>query len=61
MPNDTLVEELDELDEFAACVRGEAQPEVDGALATASLAVIHAGIQSVRERRWVEVAELLEP
>ena len=56
-PIDTLVEELDE---FAACVRGEAQPEVDGDLATASLAVIHAGILSVRERRRVEVAELLD-
>ena len=55
--NDTLVEELEE---FAACVRGEARPEVDGRRATQSLAVIRAGIKSVEEGRAVEVAEILE-
>jgi predicted dehydrogenase len=54
--NDTLVEELEE---FAGAVRGQAKPEVDGSAATASLAVILAGIRSARERRRVEVAEIL--
>jgi predicted dehydrogenase len=54
--NDTLVEELEE---FAAAVRGEGRPEVEGDAATASLAVIRAGIRSAREGRRVEVAELL--
>ena len=57
--NDTLVEELEELEEFAAAVRGEARPEMGGEQATASLAVIRAGIRSARERRRVEVAEIL--
>jgi len=54
--NDTIVEELEE---FAAAVRGEAHPEMDGAAATASLAVIRAGILSAQEGRRVEVAQLL--
>ncbi len=49
----------DELDEFAAAVRGEGQPEMDGERGTASLAVIRAGIESAREGRRVEVAEVL--
>jgi predicted dehydrogenase len=55
-PNDTIV---DELEEFARAVRGEAEPEMDGEKSTASLAVILAGIQSAREGRRVEVAEIL--
>jgi len=55
-PNDTIVEELEE---FARAVRGEAEPEMDGEKSTASLAVILAGIKSAREGRRVEVAELL--
>lgn len=54
--NDTIAEELDE---FAAAVRGEAQPEMDGERATASLAVLLAGIKSAREGRRVEVSEVL--
>src|SRR5437660_9418738 len=54
--NDTLVEELEE---FARAVRGEAEPEMDGEKGTASLAVILAGIKSAREGRRVEVAEIL--
>jgi predicted dehydrogenase len=54
--NDTLVEELEE---FADCVRGTARPEVDGEKAVASLAVIRAGVRSAREGRRVEVAEIL--
>jgi len=54
--NDTFVEELEE---FAAAVRGRAQPEMTGEKAIASLAVIRAGIRSAREGRRVEVAEIL--
>jgi len=54
--NDTFVEELEE---FAAAVRGEGSPEMGGARATESLAVIRAGIVSAREGRRVEVAEIL--
>jgi predicted dehydrogenase len=55
--NDTFVEELEE---FAAAVRGNGTPEMDGARATASLAVVLAGIRSAREGRRVEVAEVLQ-
>jgi predicted dehydrogenase len=54
--NDTFVEELEE---FAAAVRGGSPPEVGGDYATKSLAVIRAGILSAREGRRVEVAEIL--
>jgi predicted dehydrogenase len=52
---DTLV---DELDEFAGAVRGRGAPEIGGEQATASLAVIRAGLISARERRRVEIAEV---
>ena len=55
--NDAIV---DELEEFAACVRGEATPEIGGQRATESLAVIRAGARSALEGRVVEVAEILE-
>jgi len=54
--NDTFVEELEE---FAAAVRGNGKPEVGGDYATTSLAVVRAGIMSAREGRRVEVAEIL--
>jgi len=54
--NDTLVEELEE---FAGCVRGRAQPEMDGERALTSLAVIRAGVRSAREGRRIEMAEVL--
>ncbi len=54
--NDTFVEELEE---FARAVRGDGAPEMGGESATASLAVIRAGIVSAREGRRVEVAEML--
>src|SRR5713101_3028340 len=44
--NDSIVEELEE---FARAVRGEAKPEMDGVRGTASLAVILAGIRSAKE------------
>jgi len=53
---DTLVEELEE---FAAAVRGGLRPEVGGEYATTSLAVVRAGILSAREGRRIEVAEIL--
>jgi len=56
LDTDTIVEELEE---FARAVRGEGQPEMDGEKATASLAVLLAGIKSAREGRRVEVAEVL--
>ena len=55
--NDTLVEELEE---FAAAVRGRANLEIGGDYATRSLAVVRAGILSAREGRRVEVAEILK-
>ena len=55
--NDAIV---DELEEFAACIRGEATPEVGGQMATESLAVIRAGVKSVKEGRTVDVAEIME-
>ena len=55
-PNDTLVEELGE---FADCVRGMARPEVGGEQAVTSLAVIRAGVRSAKEGRRVEIAEIL--
>ena len=54
--NDPIVEELEE---FAAAVRGKGQPEMTGERATASLAVIRAGIVSAKEGRRVTVAEVL--
>ena len=54
--NDTFVEELEE---FAAAVRGGGRPEVGGEYATTSLAVIRAGILSAHAGRRVEVAEIL--
>jgi predicted dehydrogenase len=54
--NDPIVEELEE---FAAAARGEAEPEMDGEKGTASLAVLLAGIRSAREGRRVEVKEVL--
>jgi predicted dehydrogenase len=54
--NDAFVEELEE---FAAAVRGQGVPEMGGEGATRSLAVVRAGILSAREGRRVEVAEIL--
>jgi len=54
--SDTIVEELEE---FARAVRGEGKPEMDGEKATASLAVLLAGIKSARENRRVAIAEVL--
>jgi len=54
--NDTLVEEIEE---FAAAVRGEGKPEVGGEYATTSLAVVRAGVLSAQQGRRVEIAEIL--
>lgn len=50
---------VDELEEFAAAVRGQGAPEVDGEKAVVSLAVMRAGIRSAQQGRRVEVAEIL--
>jgi len=55
--NDTIREELEE---FAAAVRGRGKPEMGGEEATTSLAVLRAGIKSAHEGRRVEVAEVLD-
>jgi len=55
--NDVFVEELEE---FAAAVRGEAKPEMDGERSTRSLAVLRAGILSAKEGRRVEIAEVMK-
>jgi predicted dehydrogenase len=55
--NDPIVEELEE---FAAAVRGDGEPEMDGERSTRSLAVLLAGIQSAREGRRVEIQEVLK-
>ena len=55
--NDTILEQLEE---FAAAVRGQGSHEVGGEYATISLAVVRAGILSAREGRRVEVAEILD-
>jgi len=54
--NDPLVEQMQE---FADAVRGEREPEMDGERATASLAVVLAGIRSAQQGRRVEVGEVL--
>ena len=55
--NDPIAEELEE---FANCVRDGGEPEVGGERASKSLAVIRAGVKSVREGRVVTVAEIME-
>jgi predicted dehydrogenase len=55
--NDTIAQELEE---FAAAVRGEGKPEMDGEAGTRSLAVLRAGIRSAREGRRITVDEVLQ-
>ena len=50
---------MEELEEFAAAACGGAEPEMNGERATASLAVIRAGILSAKESRRVTVKEVL--
>jgi predicted dehydrogenase len=57
-PADAIVSELEE---FAAAVRGQGAPEMDGVKSTRSLAVVLAGIRSARDGRKVTVAEMMEP
>lgn len=53
---DTLAEQLIE---WAEAAQGHGAPEVGGESAMESLAVVKAGIESVRENRHVDVAEIL--
>jgi predicted dehydrogenase len=55
--NDTFVEELEE---FAAAIRGSGKPEMGGEDATRSLAVVRAGILSAREGRRIEITEIMK-
>jgi predicted dehydrogenase len=55
--NDTIREELEE---FAHCIRNGGTPETGGEWATRNLAVIKAGLRSVKESRPVEVAEIIK-
>ncbi|MFQ5861406.1 MAG: Gfo/Idh/MocA family protein [Dehalococcoidia bacterium] len=50
----------DMLEDFADCVRLHRQPEVGPTEATAALAVVHAAIRSVEERRTVALQEILQ-
>jgi predicted dehydrogenase len=54
--NDTLLEELEE---FAPCVRTGARPETEGQWATRNLAVIMAGVRSSREGHAISVSEIM--
>ena len=54
--NDTIREELDE---FVHCIRHGGKPETDGFWATRNLAVLRAGARSARERRAIDVADVL--
>jgi len=53
---DTLVEQLEE---FAAAIRGGGQIEVGGEYATRSLAVIRAGILSAQQGLQIDLAEVM--
>lgn len=55
--NDTIREELEE---FAHCIRTKTKPETDGWWGARNLAVVKAGIKSARERRVVDIAEIME-
>ena len=55
--SDTIREELEE---FAACIRSGSEPETGGIWATRNLAVIKAGLRSVKENRPVDVSEILQ-
>ena len=50
---------VDQLEEWAAAVRGVGAPEVDGEKAVLSLAVMRAGIRSAQEGRRIEIEEIL--
>ena len=54
--NDTIREELEE---FAHCIRTGTKPETDGWWGSRNLAVVKAGIKSARERRVVDVEEII--
>jgi len=54
--NDTIREELEE---FAHCIRTGTKPETDGWWGARNLAVVKAGIKSARERRVVDIEEII--
>jgi len=50
----------DELEEWGRSIQGEGSPEVGGADASQSLAVVLAGVRSVKEKRTVAVSEMFD-
>ncbi len=49
-----------ELEEWGRAIAGEGAPEVGGESATRSLAVVLAGVRSVKERRVIDVSEMYD-
>ncbi len=54
--NDTIAEQMEE---FGECIRNNSDPEVGGEWAARSLAVIRAGVKSAREKRYVNIDEIM--
>jgi predicted dehydrogenase len=50
---------LEEIDEFADCIRTGANPETDGMAGLVALALIRASIESARKERTVNLSDLL--
>ncbi len=50
----------EEIEEWGRAIRGEGTPEVGGEDATRSLAVVLAGVRSVKERRTVAISEMYD-
>jgi predicted dehydrogenase len=63
LPRPVAIEPVDaireELEEFVHCIRTGTKPETDGFWAARNLAVVRAGVISARERRAVDVAEVM--
>jgi predicted dehydrogenase len=59
LPDSEAATLLEEIEEFAACIRTGAAPEVGGSEALQAVAVVEAAVLSNERRRPVELAELL--
>jgi myo-inositol 2-dehydrogenase/D-chiro-inositol 1-dehydrogenase len=51
---------VEEIEEFARCIRTPESPEIGGETALHNLAVVLAAVESAKSRGPVEVASLLE-
>jgi predicted dehydrogenase len=49
---------LEQIDEFATCIRTGAKPETDGKVGLASLSLVRAAIESARTGKRVNLADL---